>query len=104
MIESKAFNIHSARSLFRGITGPLLLISLGVVLHPGLARACAVCFGGQEGDTRTAFIFMTAFMTFVPLLLVGAVIYWLWRQFRTLEDEERSAGNQDAAELETTRL
>ncbi len=67
--------------------------SLGVALAalllfaPRAVQACAVCFGGQEGDTRTAFILTTAFLTFSPLVMIGATVWWLRRRFRQLEVE-----------------
>ena len=71
--------------------------SLGVALAalllfaPRAVQACAVCFGGQEGDTRTAFILTTAFLTFSPLVMIGATVWWLRRRFRQLELEENGA-------------
>jgi len=41
--------------------------------------------GGQEDDVRLAFILTTAFMTFLPLTMVGGVIWWFVR--RALERE-----------------
>ena len=61
------------------------------ILAPRTVHACAVCFGGQEGDTRTAFIVTTAFLTFLPLLIIGGVVWWLRRRFRQLELDEQAA-------------
>ena len=65
-----------------------------LVLAPRAVHACAVCFGGQEGDTRTAFILTTAFLTFAPLLMIGATVWWLRRRFRQLEVEACGAPSE----------
>lgn len=49
-----------------------------VLLFPGLAEACAVCFSGEEAN-RIAYLVTTAFLTFTPLLLVGFCIFLLRR-------------------------
>jgi len=58
------------------------------LLAPRAVHACSVCFGGQEGDTRMAFILTTAFLTFLPLLIIGGAVWWLRRRFRQLALEE----------------
>lgn len=63
-----------------------LAVSL-VVFSPRLAEACTVCIGG-ESENRTEFIIATAFMTFLPLLLVGGLIYGLRRRIQRLEREQ----------------
>jgi len=62
-----------------------------LLLAPRAVHACSVCVGTQEGDTRTAFILMTAFMTFLPLTMIGGIVWWLRRRFRELELEESRA-------------
>lgn len=47
---------------------------------PKLAVACAVC-GGGTADNRIEFILTTAFLTFLPLLLIGGVVYGLRRRY-----------------------
>ena len=74
----------AAASVQVALAAPLLLA-------PRAVHACAVCFGGQEGDTRTAFILTTAFLTFLPLLMIGGLVWWLRRRFRQLELEENGA-------------
>ena len=37
---------------------------------------------------QTAFIYATAFMTFLPLGLIGALVFWLRRRARQLDAEE----------------
>ena len=67
---------------------PSVALAALLVLAPRVVHACAVCFGGQEGDTRMAFILTTAFLTFLPLLIIGGAVWWLRRRFRQLALEE----------------
>ena len=55
----------------------LCCIAIAIVVGlPGLALACAVCQPGTE-ENRFAFIATTAFMTALPLSVVGAIVWWL---------------------------
>jgi hypothetical protein len=47
--------------------------------------------GGRDEESRTAFLIATAFMTFLPLLLVGGVIAWLWRRVAEREQDHQDA-------------
>ena len=70
----------------------LVVMTLGRVLVPGFAEACAVCSAGREDETRTAFIVSTAGMTLLPLLLVGGLVLWLRKRFREVEAEASNRG------------
>ncbi len=65
---------------------------------PELARACAVCGSGTEEASRLAFILTTIFLSALPLLMVGAVLWWLWRRTRQLERDaaQRNHSSQPA--------
>ncbi len=78
-------------------TFPQVALAALVVLAPRVVHACAVCFGGQEGDTRLAFILTTAFLTFLPLLIIGGAVWWLRRRFRQLEESGRTPFDSPAA-------
>ena len=55
-----------------------------VVWSPAIASACAVCTAGRDDDTRFAFIWTTGFLTFLPLAILGAGLWWiLKRLYRT---------------------
>jgi hypothetical protein len=56
-----------------------------VLASPGVARACSVCSAGRDGESQTAFILTTVFLTLLPLLGLGAAAWWLVRRARTLE-------------------
>lgn len=64
---------------------PLVLVAL-VWAVPQLADACAVCFDASD-ENRVAFTLTTAFMTFLPLLMIGGVVSWFWRE--TVRHEEQ---------------
>lgn len=51
-----------------------------VLVLPHTAWACAVCFDATD-ENRQAFLDATILMTALPLLLVGAGGYWVYRQF-----------------------
>ncbi len=65
-----------------------LAIGTALMLAPGLASACAVCFTGRSDETREAFIGATAFMTFLPMLVIGGVVWWLRRRVLAIQSEE----------------
>jgi len=51
---------------------------------PRLAEACPVC-GAADDKTKGMFIFSTAFLTFLPLTIIGGVGYWVVRRVRHLD-------------------
>ena len=78
-------------SLHRGLAG---LTLFAILLLPRVGQACAVCTSGNEDENRLAFILTTAFLTFLPLTMIGAFILWLRRRILVLEashEEARSA-------------
>lgn len=66
------------------------LVAAAMLLGPGLAAACTVCMGGQEEESRKAFVATTALMTFLPLSVIGIAVWWFLRNALAREaDEER---------------
>lgn len=59
-------------------------IALALVWSPQIGWACSVCSAGRDEQSRLAFILTTAFMTFLPLLLIGAAVWWLRNRVRRL--------------------
>jgi hypothetical protein len=72
----------------------IALLLIAIALFPGTADACAVCGPGTE-ESRVAFIITTAFMTALPLALIGGAVYALRR--RLAEMERRSQADREAA-------
>ncbi len=64
------------------------------VFSPGVASACSVCTAGREEENQLAFLLSTIFMSLLPLIVIGTLVFVLWRRIRRLEEEEsaRSAG------------
>ena len=48
-------------------------------LWPSVVLACPVCFVAREAS-RLAFLWTAILMTFLPLCMMGGLVYWLWRQ------------------------
>jgi hypothetical protein len=67
------------------------LVSIALLLAPQVAAACAVCFTGRADETRVAFLVTTGFLTALPILLVGALVWWLCRRARQIRDEQQGA-------------
>ena len=66
------------------------ILTLTLALVPEIASACPVCFSGTE-ETRFAFLLTTIFLTLLPLLLVGSLVWWLRRrvlEVQALEERE----------------
>ena len=64
-------------------------LTLGLlVAAPRLAAACSVCSAGRDEENRIAFIITTAFMSLLPLLLIGGLVFWLWGRFRALDEQQ----------------
>jgi Ca2+/H+ antiporter len=62
----------------------LALCSL-LLLAPTVAFACPVCFSAQNEENRAAFVAMTAFLTLLPLGMLGLGLGWAWRRMQRLD-------------------
>lgn len=68
---------------------PLVALALGLlalVALPDAAYACAACFDAND-ENRQAFIATTAFLTLLPLGMVGGAGLWLRRRARERASE-----------------
>jgi high-affinity Fe2+/Pb2+ permease len=52
---------------------------------PSVAVACSVCSAGRDDETRAAFLATTGLLSFLPLVLIGGLVWWLRRRARELE-------------------
>jgi hypothetical protein len=52
------------------------------------ALACAVCFSGRD-ESRVAYLLTTLFMTALPILALGAGIYWVVKKANAADPEPR---------------
>lgn len=64
---------------------------------PAIALACPVCGQAQENQ-RLAYIISTGFMSFLPLLFIAGVIYWLVRKARAADAEQRLVPHAEQGE------
>lgn len=59
--------------------------ALVVASAADLARACPSCASPLE-ENRQAFVDTTIFLTVVPLMLIGGMIWWIRRKAREMEE------------------
>ena len=71
-----------------GVSTAFFLALAVVVVAPLDALACPSCLAAQDSDVQMAFISATAFLTFLPLASIGALVFWLRRRARQLDAEE----------------
>nr|PZN26048.1 MAG: hypothetical protein DIU78_08795 [Pseudomonadota bacterium] len=58
------------------------LVALVLSTWAAAAAACPVCFSARNADNRAAFVETTIFMSALPLVLVGAFLWWAARRIR----------------------
>ncbi len=63
----------------------LSAVAVLVVWSPELSQACSVCSAGREDENRLAFILTTAFLTFLPLSMIGGFVWYLRRRYLQLD-------------------
>jgi len=71
----------------RRILHRLTWLGLAMGASPSVVLACSVCQGGTA-DNRIEFILTTALLTFLPLGLIGGVIFGLRRRYLSLAQQE----------------
>jgi len=65
------------------------VVVAALLLAPRAALACAVCTGGQKDDVSRAMLVGSLFLSVLPLVAVGAVVWWLRRRARAIAAESR---------------
>ena len=55
----------------------LLVLSFSFI--PRIAKACSVCFSGR-GESLEAYYLTTIFLTLLPLVTLGLIGFWIFRQ------------------------
>ena len=66
-----------------------------VVHFPAIANACSVCSAGRDEENQTAFLLSTLFMSLLPLIAIGTLVYILWRRIQKLEAETTTSSSAD---------
>ena len=70
----------------------LAAIAIPIVLgSPRIGWACAVCSAGREDENRLAFLLTTIFLTVLPPVIVGGVVWWLRGRVRQMEAAAKPA-------------
>lgn len=74
----------------KGLRRGLLALAAGApaLAAPGAALACAMCVSGRDDDVQAAFAIGSAFLSVLPLLLIGGGVLWLRRRARRIAAEE----------------
>ena len=68
----------------------VVLAATILVMAPDVAAACSVCSAGRDDESAAAFIATTAFLSVLPLTLIGGFVWWIRRRGRTTEAASRS--------------
>jgi ABC-type transport system involved in multi-copper enzyme maturation permease subunit len=76
----------------------IAIVWLAWMAAPGLAAACSVCTAGRDEENQLAFLLSTIFMSVLPLLVIGTIVFVLWRRIRQAElaDPAPAARPRDA--------
>ena len=74
-----------------------MVLALGLSLLSDVARACPGCASPLE-ENRQAFVDTTIFLTVLPLLMIGGLVWWLRRRLRQAEAEQSIVLADDAWE------
>lgn len=78
----------SERNWRRRISVPMLAVAGWLILQtPKVAQACAVCSAGKDEENAAAFLISTLFMSLMPLIAIGTLVYVLYRRIQKLEEE-----------------
>jgi hypothetical protein len=76
------------RTMMRTVKGVFVAaLAWLIVSGPSLAAACSVCTAGRDEENQTAFLLSTLFMSLLPLIAIGTLVYVLWRRVQKLEAE-----------------
>jgi|CXWL01.1.fsa_nt_gi hypothetical protein len=60
---------------------PVYLFAIAALLGSSPAWACAVCGAGEEPNSGV-FVVMSVVISLVPLAMMGAIGYWVFRSAR----------------------
>lgn len=66
----------------------LPLVSAGL-FAPSLAMACATC-SDPEDASNGAFLVSTIFLSFLPLVAIGGLVYGVWRHMNRRPEAPRA--------------
>jgi hypothetical protein len=79
----------------RAVKGLLVAtLSWLIVQLPRVAEACSVCTAGRDEENQAAFLLSTIFMSVLPLIAIGTLVYVLWRRIQKLEAETTTSRSE----------
>jgi heme/copper-type cytochrome/quinol oxidase subunit 2 len=73
----------------------IAIVGLAIALLPESAIACSVCWAGAE-ESRKAFLFTTILLSVLPLGMIGAFAWIVWRSVQDGERAERAPEREAA--------
>lgn len=81
------------RARTRSAATAVTVSAIAILVHPVAARACTVCFGGENGDWNVGFLLGTILMLALPPALVIGVGIAIYRAMKRQEArlQERDA-------------
>jgi large-conductance mechanosensitive channel len=68
-----------------------------IIQVPRVAVACSVCTAGRDDENAAAFLISTIFMSALPLLAIGSIVFFLVRRIRKFEEEREAHTRRTAA-------
>jgi hypothetical protein len=72
------------------------LLAWLLLTAPSIAEACSKCLSGRSDETKLAYILTTVFLSLLPLLAIGGVVWWLVRRARALTRVEAAVATPPA--------
>jgi hypothetical protein len=64
---------------------------VGLVLWlPRVSMACSVCTAGRDEENKAAFLISTAAMSLLPLIVIGSIVFVLWRRTQQFEAKRQA--------------
>jgi hypothetical protein len=55
---------------------------VGLMLLPSLGASCPKCYSAAGQQVLNAYYLSIAFMSLIPLGIIGAILIWIYRQTR----------------------
>jgi hypothetical protein len=73
------------------ISGIGTALTVFLIIHlPRVSDACAVCSAGRDEENAAAFLISTIFMSLTPLLVIGSIVYLLYRRIQKFDAEKEA--------------
>ncbi|MFK7895667.1 MAG: hypothetical protein AB8G23_07510 [Myxococcota bacterium] len=74
-------------------------VAWAVLQSPRVASACAVCTAGRDEENQAAFLWSTLFMSLLPLIAIGTLVFVIRRRYKALEAETAAREADHAAQV-----